>query len=52
MAKRDIFNEVLAGLREIAAFERGGKALRSYRLTRAQTRAALGPLPHPKRVKG
>ena len=52
MTRRNIFNEVLAGLREIAAFERGGKALRSYRLTRAQTRAALDSLPHPRRVKG
>ena len=27
MTKRDIFNEVLAGLREVGAFERGGKTL-------------------------
>ena len=52
MTKRDIFNEVLAGLREVGAFERGGKTLRSHRLTRAQTRSALRPLPHPQRVKG
>ena len=52
MTKRDILNEVLAGLREVGAFERGGKTLRSYRLTRAQTRVAPSPLPHPRRVKG
>lgn len=32
MARRDIFNEVLAGLREVKAFEEGRKTLRTYRL--------------------
>lgn len=52
MANRDVFNEVLAGLREIGAFERGRKTLRSHRLSKAQTRAALRPPPHPRRAKG
>ena len=52
MTRRDIFNEVLAGLREVGALERGGKTFRSYRAARAQTRSALGPLPHPRQVKG
>lgn len=33
MTKRDIFNEVLAGLREIQAFETGKKTLRTHRVT-------------------
>ena len=31
MAKRDVCNEVLAGLREIKAFEKGRKTLRTHR---------------------
>ena len=33
MAKRDVFNEVLAGLQEIKAFEKGRKTLRTHRVT-------------------
>lgn len=33
MAKRDVFNEVLAGLREIKEFEMGRKTLRTHRMT-------------------
>ena len=32
MAKRDVFNEVLAGLREIEAFEKGGNTHRPHRV--------------------
>ena len=32
MAKRDVFNEVLAGLREIEAFEKGRTTLRTHRV--------------------
>ena len=32
MTQRDIFNEVLAGLQEIKAFEAGRKTLRTYRV--------------------
>ena len=32
MTKRDVFNEVLAGLREIEAFEKGRKTLRTHRV--------------------
>ena len=31
MAKRDVFNELLAGLREIEAFEKGGNTHRPHR---------------------
>ena len=31
MAKRDVFNEVLAGLQEIKEFEKGRKTLRTHR---------------------
>ena len=33
MTRRDIFNEVLDGLREIKEFETGRKTLRTYRMT-------------------
>ena len=33
MAKRDVFNEVLTGLQEIKAFEKGRKTLRTHRVT-------------------
>ena len=32
MARRDVFNEVLAGLRETEAFEKGRKTLRTHRV--------------------
>lgn len=32
MAKGDVFNEVLTGLREIEAFEKGGKTHRTHRM--------------------
>ena len=44
MAKRDVYNEVLAGLREIEAFEKGRKTLRSYRVRPKTTRRLL-PIP-------
>ena len=33
MTRRDVFREVLAGLREIQAFEKGRKTLRTHRVT-------------------
>ena len=33
MTRRDVFHEVLAGLREIQAFEKGRKTLRTHRVT-------------------
>ena len=44
MAKRDVYNEVLAGLREIEAFEKGRKTLRTHRVVPKTTRRLL-PVP-------
>ena len=41
MAKRDVYNEVLAGLREIEAFEKGRKTLRTHRVVPKATRRLL-----------
>ena len=41
MAKRDVYNEVLAGLREIEAFEKGRKTLRTHRVVSKATRRLL-----------